>query len=80
MVDIHAHEVLRMMEGNDYTTKEMLKKAIVDNFGAEQTFCTCSVKGLDIESIIEFLEKKGKFKSSSNGGFTMDLTKVCKSY
>ncbi|MFR9566609.1 MAG: YecH family metal-binding protein [Rikenellaceae bacterium] len=79
MVDIHAHEVLHMMEGNDYASKEALRQAIETKFGKEQRFKTCSTKGLDIESLIIFLEKKGKFKPSC-GGFTMDITKVCKSY
>lgn len=75
----HAHEVLRMMEGNNYATKSELHNAIAEKFGAESKFHTCSVKGLGIDAIIEFLEKKGKFKPL-DGGFTMDITKVCKSY
>lgn len=79
MIDIHAHEVLHMMEGNNYSSKEVLKQAVEAKFGIEQRFRTCSVKGLDIESLIVFLEQKGKFKPSSDG-FTMDITKVCSSY
>lgn len=79
MADIHAHEVLHMMEGNDYASREVLKQAIEAKFGAEQTFRSCSVKGLGIEALVDFLENKGKFKPSS-GGFTMDITKVCKGY
>ncbi len=79
MEDIHVHEVLHMMEGNTYASKEILKQAIEAKFGARQMFRSCSVKGLDIDAIVDFLEAKGKFKPSS-GGFTMDITKVCKSY
>ncbi|MFI3261881.1 MAG: YecH family metal-binding protein [Rikenellaceae bacterium] len=78
MSEVHAHEVLRMMEGNSYS-KATLKEAIVARFGADQLFHTCSAKGLDAEGIIEFLTAKGKFKPYEEG-FTVDLTKVCKDY
>ncbi|MFR9651463.1 MAG: YecH family metal-binding protein [Rikenellaceae bacterium] len=79
MADIHAHEVLHMMEGYDYASKESLKQAITAKFGAEQTFRSCSVKGLAVDALVDFLESKGKFKPSSQG-FTMDITKVCDGY
>ncbi len=81
MIEIHAHEILRMMEGNNYPTKEALCSAIVDKFGYDARFHTCSATGLDADAIIDFLEAKGKFKpSDSSMGFTMDITKVCDSY
>ncbi len=75
---IHAHEILRMMEGNSYTKKE-LRDAIVEKFGVDARFNTCSAEGMDANQIIEFLEQKGKFKPTENG-FTMDITKVCNDY
>ncbi|MFI3323583.1 MAG: YecH family metal-binding protein [Rikenellaceae bacterium] len=77
-MDIHAHEILRMMEGNSYT-QESLKQAIIDKFGVDARFNTCSAEGMDADAIIEFLAAKGKFKPT-NSGFTMDLDKVCKDY
>ncbi len=77
-MDTHAHEILRMMEGNSYT-EESLRAAIVSRFGAEARFCTCSASGMDAEQIIEFLRAKGKFKPAQSG-FTMDISKVCKDY
>ncbi len=78
MNKVHAHELLHMMEGNSYT-KASLKEAIILKFGADALFHTCSAEGLDTDAIVEFLEAKGKFKASE-GGFTMDITKVCESY
>ncbi len=77
-VEIHAHEVLHMMEGNSYT-KESLRSAIVAKFGAESLFYACSAKGMDVDKLIVFLEGKGKFKSTDQG-FTMDISKVCNDY
>ncbi len=78
MADFHAHEVLRMMEGNSYSV-ELLRASIAEKFGSDATFHTCSAEGLDIDSIIKFLEAKGKFKPT-NEGFTMDINKVCSTY
>ncbi len=77
-MDTHAHEVLRMMEGNSYT-EESLRAAIIEKFGAKARFCTCSASGMDATEIVEFLKAKGKFKATTSG-FTMDIKKVCKDY
>ena len=58
MEQLHAHEVLHMMEGNSYTELS-LREAIIQKFGEQQ-----------------FLKRKGKF-IPANGGFTVDMTKVC---
>lgn len=78
MNNTHAHEVLRMMEGNSYTT-ESLRAAIVENFGEETLFCTCSAADMNADQIIEFLTAKGKFMPTEKG-FTMDKSKVCADY
>ncbi len=78
MSDIHAHEILRMMEGNSYTAAT-LREAIIEKFGTEARFETCSAKGMDVDTTIEFLTAKGKFKPTESG-FTMDIEKVCSDY
>ncbi len=75
MEQLHAHEVLHMMEGNSYT-ELALKEAIVRKFGKEQRFYACSADNMDIDTLIEFLKMKGKFMPAGNG-FTVDVTKVC---
>lgn len=73
----HAHEVLHMMNGNGYT-QESLKKAIIDQFGEDQLFYACSADGMNIDELIEFLTRKGKFMpASQDSEFTVDMTKVC---
>lgn len=41
MEQLHAHEVLHMMEGNSYTELS-LREAIIQKFGEQQRFFTCS--------------------------------------
>ncbi len=78
MNEIHAHEILRMVEGENYTV-ETLKSAVIKKFGSDALFKTCSASEMDVESIIDFLVAKGKFKPTDDG-FTLDLNKVCSSY
>lgn len=75
MEQIHAHEVLHMMDGSSYTELS-LKEAIVERFGEEQRFYACSSDNMDADKLIEFLKKKGKFMPLTNG-FTVDKSKVC---
>ena len=68
MEQLHAHEVLHMMEGNSYS-ESSLKEAIIQKFGEHQHFYTA-------DKLIEFLKAKGKFMPADDG-FTVDITKVC---
>lgn len=75
MEQLHAHEVLHMMEGNSYS-ETSLKEAIIQKFGNEQRFYACSADDMDIDELIVFLKNKGKFMPEDEG-FTVDITKVC---
>lgn len=45
MEQLHAHEVLHMMEGNSYT-EASLKEATVEKFGKDQLFYACSAENM----------------------------------
>jgi probable metal-binding protein len=75
MEQMHAHEVLHMMEGNSYSEKT-LREAIINKFGEQQHFYACSAEDMDVDELIVFLKRKGKFMPSDDG-FTVDITKVC---
>ena len=57
----HGHDVLHMMEGNSYRTKEDLVKAIIEYFGPEEEFHTCSREGMNATELVDFLTERGKF-------------------
>lgn len=75
----HGHEVLHMMEGNSYATKQALVDAIVSNFGPDERFYTCSAQGMTAAELVDFLAAKGKFMPSSSdaANFTVDASKIC---
>mgnify|MGYP003218917766 CR=1 FL=1 len=52
MEQLHAHEVLHMMEGNSYTELS-LREAIIQKFGEQQRFFTCSANNMDVDTLIE---------------------------
>ena len=73
MEQLHAHEVLHMMEGNSYS-EASLKEAIVKTFGEDQRFYTCSAENMDPDELNVFHKKKAKFIPDENG-FKVDITK-----
>ena len=50
MEQLHAHEVLHMMEGNSYS-ESSLRKAIVDKFGECQHFYACSADDMNVDEL-----------------------------
>lgn len=71
----HGHEVLAMMQGHSYTEKSLLE-AIIEKFGAEDRFYTCSAENLTAQGLIDFLKEHGKFMPM-DAGFTVYTSKVC---
>jgi len=74
---IHGHEVMQMMldSGSAYS-RETLRQAIIDRFGAEARFFTCSAEDMTAEALIEFLAERGKFVPGAVG-FNTASTKMC---
>ena len=71
----HGHEVLEMMQGHHYTEKSLLE-AIIEKFGPDEKFFTCSADNLTAQGLIDFLKERGKFMPADDG-FTVDTSKVC---
>lgn len=75
--DIHGHEVMRMMlDSNQPYDEASLEAAIIDRFGSEARFCTCSASGMTAKQLIAFLAERGKFVPSGEG-FSTDAGKIC---
>ena len=64
-----------MMQGHSYTEKSLLE-AIIEKFGAEERFYTCSAENLTAQGLIDFLKDHGKFMPMDDG-LTADASKVC---
>ena len=74
---IHGHQVLRMMveSGQSYTT-DSLRDAIVQRFGADARFYTCSAENLTADELIAFLDQRGKFITKDDA-FVTDVSRIC---
>lgn len=60
---IHGHEVIEMVScfpGG--IAREELAATLVDRFGAEARFHTCSADGMDLDGLLEFLEARDKVR------------------
>jgi probable metal-binding protein len=77
MKNIHGHEVLQMMcsSGKTYTTAS-LTADIVERFGADARFHTCSAEDMSAEELVEFLHSKGKFIPTGEG-FQTSPDRIC---
>lgn len=75
MEEIHAHEVLHMMEGKSYT-EASLRAEIIAQFGKDQHFYACTANSMDVDDLLVFLKQKGKFTDTAEG-FTVDINSVC---
>ena len=64
-----------MMQGHNYTEKSLLE-AIIEKFGPDERFFTCSADNLTAQGLIDFLKERGKFMPADDG-FTVDTSKVC---
>lgn len=74
---IHGHEVMAMMmeEGRVYT-RATLRAAIVERFGEEARFFTCSAANMTAEELIGFLAGRGKFIEEDEG-LRMEPDRMC---
>lgn len=74
---IHGHEVMHfMLENGGSFTKQSLRDAVVQHFGTDTRFYTCSAEGMTAEQLIDLLEAKGKFVATENG-FNTQSDKIC---
>ncbi|HHN77802.1 MAG TPA: DUF2492 family protein [Phycisphaerales bacterium] len=78
MSDHHAHEVMQMMadSGADYT-RETFKAALVDRFGSDATFCSCSRAGMTADELLAFLSGRGKLAGDIDGTFRLGVAGHC---
>lgn len=76
-MEIHAHEVMRMMLETDAGfSRESLAAAITGRFGADARFYACSRAGMSIGEVIDFLEVRGKFVVRADG-FNTAPDRIC---
>ena len=74
---IHGHDVMQMMIDSDKTyTKESLEKIIIEKFGEDARFYTCSAENMTASEIIDFLDSRGKFEADGVE-FKTDPDKIC---
>ena len=76
-MEIHAHEVMRLMlELDAGFSRESLGLAIIERFGPDARFHSCSKDGMDVDAVIDFLESRGKFVARADG-FNTAQDKIC---
>jgi probable metal-binding protein len=78
LTQVHGHEVIAMMTASSQPyTRESLTAAILERFGPDARFHTCSAEGMTGPELITLLEAKGKFMPAP-GGFAINPERVCR--
>lgn len=76
-MEIHAHEVMRLMlELDTDFNRESLSRAIIERFGTDARFHSCSQAGMGVDAVIDFLESRGKFVARADG-FNTATDRIC---
>lgn len=73
----HGHDVMKMMlqHGGTFTRASLLA-TIINTFGQEARFHTCSAENLTADDLIDFLDARGKF-ITTDAGFNTSEDKIC---
>jgi probable metal-binding protein len=66
-----------LLESPRQYTRETLRAAIVDRFGEQTLFFTCSAEGMTAEQLIDFLEARQKFVTHGAGKLEADPSRLC---
>lgn len=77
--DALADEFIRGAKeaGHEVEKISIRENAIINKFGADKRFYTCSAENMTAAELVAFLEAKGKFMPAEGDGFTADRSKMC---
>ncbi len=74
---IHGHEVLHLIHSASAPlTRLALESEIFRRFGPDPRFHTCSLSGLTLDELLEFLTSHGKVVER-DGRLSIDLSQIC---
>ncbi len=63
---VHGHEVKEMViESGDTHTRDSLIATIVDKFGEETRFYSCSADNMTADELVSFFERMGKLNTQN---------------
>jgi probable metal-binding protein len=73
--DIHAHKVLNLLRKQPMS-RTQLEQTVIEQFGANVTFRTCSRDGFDLDSLLSFFIDKQKV-IENDGLWSLNIERVC---
>lgn len=74
----HVHSVLDMLaETSQAVTLEELKTLITTKFGANTTFDSCAIDGMNADQVVEFLLARRKVVEVAPGKFQLNSFNSC---
>lgn len=75
--NIHGHEILRLVHAaRPALTRAALHEEARRRFGADARFCTCSMQGMTLAELVEFLTARGKLVEA-DGTLRAEVGQMC---
>lgn len=76
-MEVHVHEILQMMAASERGfTRDSLEQAVLEKFGDDARFTTCSCSGMTAKGVVEFIEARGKLMGPEDD-LRLDPAKQC---
>ncbi|MBK7842270.1 MAG: YecH family protein [Bdellovibrionales bacterium] len=74
----HAHDVMHLLAGqNRALAVSEIKSLILEKFGLDADFGSCSVDGMDADQVIQFLLDRQKISEVEPGKFMLEGNHSC---
>lgn len=68
-MSVHGTEVLKMVAGQGFLSKEAILDQVERKFGKEVLFHACAFEGYTAEQVLEFFVDNGKFEQDEKGDY-----------
>ncbi|WP_070962924.1 YecH family metal-binding protein [Vibrio sonorensis] len=72
---IHAHSVLNLLQESPMTKDDLTAK-VLEEFGADALFHTCSLSDLDFDTLFSFFVNRQKIVEAE-GKWALNAARVC---
>jgi probable metal-binding protein len=74
----HAHDVMHLLAGQSRAlTASEIKSLILEKFGLDADFGSCSMDGMDADQVIQFLLDRQKLSEVEPGKFVLEGNHSC---
>jgi probable metal-binding protein len=68
-MSVHGTEILNMVKGQGFLTKDEILKQVENKFGKDVRFHACAFENYSASEVLEFFVSNGKFERDEKGHY-----------